>query len=104
MVSKNSNKYHYISIPADWGLPKFHLGQRIETLTVFPDTILIQTGEISGVEYIKADRKWVTQDEIKPGWYYSIELDADDPSYCTSPVISINESDISSLTETPAQK
>ena len=40
MVSKNSQTHHYISIPADWGLPKFHLDQRIETLTVFPDTIL----------------------------------------------------------------
>ena len=104
MVSKNSQNHHDISIPVDWGLPKFHLGQRIETLTVFPDTILIQTGEISGIEYIKADRKWVTQDNVKPGWYYSIELDLDDPSYFTSPVISLNESDISPLTEAPAQK
>ena len=104
MVSKNSQNHQYISIPADWGLPKFHLDQRIETLTVFPDTILIQTGKISGIEYIKADSLWVTQDRVKPGWYYSIELDADDPCYSASPVISLNESDISSLTQAPAQK
>lgn len=107
MVSKNSQTHHYISIPADWGLPKFNLGQRIETLTVFPDTILIQTGKISGIEYVKAESLWVIQERVRPGWYYSIELDADDPCYSASPVINVNESEISKineLTEAPAQR
>ncbi len=103
-MSKNHQNHYGISIPADWANPKFHLGLHIQATTLLPDTTRIQTGEISGIEYIKADSLWVTQDKVKPGWYYSIELDLDDPSYCTSPVISLNESDISPLTEAPAQK
>jgi hypothetical protein len=32
---------------------------------------------------------------LKPGWYYSIELDADDPWYSLDPIICVNSSDIS---------
>lgn len=71
MVSKNRQNHYSISIPADWGLPKFHLGQRIQTLTLLPNTTRIQTGEISGIEYIKSDSVWVTQHGMKPGSYYT---------------------------------
>jgi hypothetical protein len=101
MVSKIHPNTHYVSIPADWDLPKFHLGQRVRAKTVLPDTTRIQTGEISGLEYIKSDRPWVARNDIQPGWYYSIELDRDDPLYGIDPVLCLNESDIRELAAVP---
>lgn len=95
MVSKNHQNNHNISIPADWGIPKFHLAQRVQIRTVLRNKTQIQTGEIRGIEYIKADSLLIAQHGIKPGWYYAIEIDPDDPSRAIDPVIHVEESEIS---------
>ncbi|MEW5860672.1 MAG: hypothetical protein AB1861_25405 [Cyanobacteriota bacterium] len=46
MVSKNRHNDHFVSLPADWSLPKIHLAQLLQATTVLPDTTRIQTGEI----------------------------------------------------------
>ncbi len=105
MVSKNHQNDHNISIPADWSFPKFHLATRVQTTTVLPDTTRTQTGRISAIQHIKPDSFWVTQHGLKPGWHYYIEVDTDDPCYFTSPVLCVEESEISELNElkkTPA--
>jgi hypothetical protein len=105
MVSKNHQNHYGISIPADWANPKFNLGQHIQALTILPDTTRIQTGEISGIEDIRPDSVWVAQHSMKPGWYYSIEVDANDPWYSLAPHVCVEESDISlikELTQAPA--
>lgn len=38
---------------------------------------------------------------IKPGWYYSIEVEPDDPWYALDPVLCVEESDIYELTAVP---
>jgi hypothetical protein len=93
-VSKNRSNHHWVRIPADWGYPKFPLDKRVQAKTVLPDATRIQTGKISGIEYIKADSLWVTLHGVKPGWYYSIEVDADDPWCAIDPVLCVEESDI----------
>ncbi len=105
MVSKNHQNHYGISIPADWANPKFHNGQHIQATTLLPDTTRIQTGEISDIEYIKPDSVWVIQHRLKPGWYYSIEVDTNDPWYALAPHVCVEESNISlinALTAAPA--
>ena len=46
MVSKNRHNHHFVSLPADWSLPKIHLTQSLQAKTVLPDTTHTQTGEI----------------------------------------------------------
>jgi hypothetical protein len=99
MVSKNHPNNYSISIPADWSLPKFHLGQHIQATTVLPNATRIQTGEISGIEYIRPDSVWVAQHGLKPGWYYSIAVDANDPWYSLAPHVCVEESDICAINE-----
>ena len=94
-MSENRSNHHWVRIPDDWGYPKFLLAQQVQAKTVLSDATRIQTGKISGIEYIKPDSFWVTQNELKPGWYYHIEVDVEDPWYFSSPVLCVQESDIS---------
>ncbi len=99
MVSENPQNHHRISIPADWGIPKFHLAERVQAKVAFPGgTIRIQIGEISGIEYIKPDSFWVTRHGQKPGWHYFIHIETKDPWYFCSQVLCVEESDISEVT------
>jgi hypothetical protein len=98
-VSKNRSNHHWTRLPADWGYPKFPLAQLVQAKTVLPDATRIQTGRISAIQYIKPDSFWVTQHGLKPGWHYYIEVDAEDPWYFSSPVLCIEESEISELNE-----
>ncbi len=100
-MSKKRRNRQYVSIPADWDLPKFPLAKRVQARTVLPDATQIRIGEISGIEYIKADTLWATQQGIKPGWYYSITVDTDDPWYAHDPIICVEESEINELTANP---
>jgi len=102
MVSENRQNRQCLGVPTDWNVPKFSLGQRIRAKHAFLNTIRIQTGLITGIEYFSPDSYWVTQHNLKPGWRYSIQVDRDDPWYTTSPVLSIHESAISALTKAPA--
>ena len=45
MVSKNRPNPYYISIPADWGKPEFHLAKLEKITTVLPNTTRSKTGE-----------------------------------------------------------
>jgi hypothetical protein len=71
MVSKITPYDHSVSLPADWNLPKFNLGQRIIAKHAFLNTRRTQTGLIIGIEYFSADSYWVIQHDLKPGWHYS---------------------------------
>ncbi|HEY9739739.1 MAG TPA: hypothetical protein V6C90_04550 [Coleofasciculaceae cyanobacterium] len=49
----------------------------------------------------------MTQHRLKPGWYYSVEIDADDAWYALAPIVCVEESDIwliNSVTTAPARR
>ncbi|MGQ4649738.1 hypothetical protein [Lyngbya aestuarii] len=97
MVSKNSQNRHCLSIPVDWDLPKFSLGEQVQVTTQLPDITLIQTGLLVGVEYFRADNLWVIEG-ITAGWHYYIQVDANDPWHTKEPVLCVEESAINKLT------
>ncbi|HEY9903529.1 MAG TPA: hypothetical protein V6D43_14085, partial [Candidatus Sericytochromatia bacterium] len=96
IVSENSQKRQHVSIPAEWGLPKFSLSTKIKTTTVIWNTTHIQTGEIVGIEYLKPNSYRVKQQGLKPGWSYTVEIDPDD-LYQDEQTLNIYESEISKL-------
>jgi len=97
MVSENRENRHSVSIPAEWGLPKFALATRIQTTTVTFGNKL-KTGEIIGIEYLSPDSPQVHQG-IQAGWSYIIRIDTDqeDPWYRQSQTLCIYEAEISQL-------
>jgi hypothetical protein len=101
-VSKNRSNHHYVSLPADWNLPKFALAQRVQTSNPLSDTPYLQTGTILGIQYFNTDCFWVTHYAQRTGWHYAIQLDADDPLYRFNPVISVSELNINELMQAPA--
>lgn len=101
-MSKIRSNHHYVSLPADWNLPKFALAQRVQTSNPFSDTPYLQTGKIFGIQYLNTDGFWVTHYGQRTGWHYAIHLDADDPLYRFNPVISVSELNINELIKAPA--
>jgi len=97
MVSKNSQNRHGLSIPADWNLPKYSLGDQVQVTTQLPDITLIQTGLLVGVEYFSEDNLWVTDQGIAAGWHYYIQVDTNDPWHSKEPVLCVEESAINKL-------
>ena len=97
MVSENSENRQYVSIPADWGLPKFALSTKVQTSTV-SFAKKLKTGEIIGIEYISPDSLQVQQGS-KPGWSYiiKIDLDPEDSPYPIEQTLCIYETEISEL-------
>lgn len=79
IVSKIRSNHHYVSIPANWNLPKFALAQRVQTSNPLSDTPDWQTGKILGIQYFNTDGFWVTHYAQRTGWHYPIHLDAGDP-------------------------
>ena len=101
-MSKIRSNHHYVSLPADWNLPKFALAQRVQTSNPLSDTPYLQTGKIFGIQYLNTDGFWVTHYEQRTRWHYAIHLDADDPLYRFNPVISVSELNINELIKAPA--
>ena len=94
-MSNNPQNPYSVSIPADWTLPKFNLNQPVQVRTLRPDATRIQSGTIVGIEYLSSRCYWVTNYGLKTGWYYSIEVETNDPWYFMDPFLHVAESDIS---------
>ena len=96
-MTENSQNHHSVSIPAEWGLPKFALATRIQTTTVSFGK-KIKTGEIIGIEYLSPDSPQVQQGS-QAGWSYiiKIDLEPDDPWHNIEQTLCIYEAEISEL-------
>jgi len=94
MMSKNCPNHHSVSVPNNWNLPNFSLGQRVRFNNKLPQTSLIQTGIIVGMEYFDPENFPVVEDNQQTGWYYYIQVDAEDCWRTVEPVVCAEESDI----------